>query len=81
MNIILKTAAFAAMAFGLSAMPALAGKPGAPNFTVSAKDRAASDAWWTERKDRKAQRKMAACMKMPNCKDRQAMPDVSPSNS
>ena len=78
MKIILKTAAFAAMAFGLSAMPALAGKPGAPNFTVSAKDRAASDAWWAERK---AQRKMAACMKMPNCKDRQAMPDVSPSNS
>lgn len=59
MKTILIAAALAAATLGLSAAPALAQKPGAPDFYVSAKEREAQRAWWAERAGRKAERAAA----------------------
>jgi hypothetical protein len=36
---------------------------------VSAKERAAQQSWWAMRAERGAERRMAACAAMPDCKD------------
>lgn len=44
-------------------------KPGTGVFIVSAKQRAAADAWWARRAERRSERRMAACAAMPECSD------------
>lgn len=54
----------------------LSGK-GAP--AITAQERQAQQAWWAARAERHAERRMAACMVMPECRDRR-MTSASSSN-
>jgi hypothetical protein len=60
----------AAMLIGLPALPALAQKAGTTGIQLSVQERQAQQAWWTKRAERKAERRMTACLVMPACMDR-----------
>ena len=60
----------AAALIGLPALPALAQKAGTTGIQLSVQERQAQQAWWAKRGERKAERRMAACMAMPGCMDR-----------
>jgi hypothetical protein len=47
--------------------------------TITAQERQAQQAWWAARGARHAERRMAACMTMPECSDRRMM-SAAPSN-
>lgn len=55
---------------------ALSGKS---NPTISAQERQAQQAWWAARTARHAEKRMAACVAMPECGDRRMM-SAAPSN-
>lgn len=60
----------AAVLIGLPTLPALAQKAGTTGIQLSVQERQAQQAWWAKRAERKAERRMAACMAMPDCMDR-----------
>ena len=47
--------------------------------TITAQERQAQQAWWATRAARHMERRMAACMTMPECSDRRMM-SAAPSN-
>lgn len=60
----------AAALIGLPALPALAQKAGTTGIQLSVQERQAQQAWWAKRAERKTERRLAACMAMPDCMDR-----------
>jgi hypothetical protein len=48
-------------------------------LTTTVQERQAQQAWWAARGARRAERRMAVCMAMPECSDRRMM-SAAPSN-
>lgn len=60
----------AAALIGLPTLPVVAQKAGSSGIQLSVQERQAQQAWWAKRAERKAERRMATCMAMPDCMDR-----------
>jgi Ni/Co efflux regulator RcnB len=74
-----KTIMAAVLAATMLAAPAAYAQSNKGIQTISAQERQAQQAWWAARAQRHTDRRMAACMTMPECSDGRMM-SAAPSN-